>query len=273
VTVRINDVDCATVTPISVGQTLAGDLGIANATYCHSGVRGTAYNTVRFSFSGTAGDIVSIDLTSTTTSPAVLDTYLYLLDPNRAILAENDDIVSGKIRNSRIRQFVLTTTGTHYIDATSWSPTADATGTFNVRLYRCGDYVPAPGSTCNLDVDGDSIFDSTDALLALRRLAGFSGDAITGGITFRACATRTTGAAVGAFVDAQSNGLTLPLGMDIDGDGVANAATDGLMVLRAAQGVAGAALVSKAVNATGTRTSWTDVRTYLNQQCGLSLAP
>jgi serine protease len=273
VTVRINDVDCATVTPISMGQTLAGDLGIPNTTYCHSGVRGSAYNTVRYSFSGTAGDIVSIDLTSTTIGPPVLDTYVYLLDPNRAILTENDDIVSGKIRNSRIRQFTLTTTGTHYIDATTWSPTADATGTFNVRLYQCGDYVPVPSSTCNLDVDGDSIFDSTDALLALRRLAGFSGDAVAAGVSFRACATRTTGASVGAFVDAQSNGLNLPLGLDIDGDGVANAATDGLLVLRAALGVPGATLVFNAVNTAGSRTSWNDVRTYLNQQCGLSLAP
>jgi hypothetical protein len=124
-----------------------------------------------------------------------------------------------------------------------------------------------------LDVDGDSIFDSTDALLALRRLAGFSGDAVAAGVSFRACATRTTGASVGAFVDAQSNGLNLPLGLDIDGDGVANAATDGLLVLRAALGVPGATLVFNAVNTAGSRTSWNDVRTYLNQQCGLSLAP
>ena len=270
--VRITEVDCATLTPIATGETKAGSLDVSRpASYCHGGVRGPEFNTVRYSFSATAGDVVSIDVTSTTPGPAVLDPYVYLLNADRLVLAENDDIVSGQIRNSRIEQFKLTTTGTHYIDVTTWGSSADATGSYNVKLYGCGSYVAGP--TCNVDVDGDGIFDARDAQLLVRRLAGLSGAAITDGFSFRACATRTTDANVATFVDAQSKAASLPKPFDIDGDGVVSATTDGLMLLRVALGITGDAVVINATAPGAPRNTWALVRPYLVQQCGLVLAP
>lgn len=270
--VRITEVDCASVTPIAMGETKTGMLDVSQpANYCHGGVRGPEFNTVRYSFSATAGDVVSIDVKSTTALPQVLDPYVYLLDADRRVLVENDDIVSGQIRDSRIEQYLLTTTGTHYIDVTTWGSNADATGSYSVRLYGCGPYVQ--GTTCNVDVDGDGIFDSKDAQMMTRRLAGLSGSAITGGFTLRACATRTTGANVATFVDGQSSTASLPKPFDIDGDGVVSATTDGLMLLRVALGITGDAVVANAIAPGAPRNTWALVRPYLVQQCGLVLAP
>ena len=270
VSVRITEVDCATVTPIAMGETKSGLLDLAHPeNYCHGGVRGPEFNTVRYSFNAVAGDVVSIDVTSTTAAPPVLDPYLYLLGPNREILAENDDIVSSKIRDSRIQQFRLTTTGTHYIDVTTWGSSADATGTYDVRLYGCGPYVA--GATCNLDVDGDGIVDLTDAQLVLRRLLGFSGASLTASTTFRNCASRTTGANIAAFVDAQRLPVSNAIPFDIDGDGFVLPTTDGLMLLRAALGLSADAVVASATALGAPRRTWAAVRGHLNDVCAMGL--
>lgn len=271
VSVRITEVDCATVTPIAMGQTLAGtlDSGAPQGTYCRGGVRGPEFNTVRYGFTANAGDVVSMDVKSTTALPQVLDPYIYLLGPNREVLSENDDVVSTKIRDSRIEQFVLTTSGTHYIDVTTWSNSTDATGSYTVHLYGCGPYVA--GATCNLDIDGDGIADRGDAQLVLRRLLGFDGSSLSANSVFRGCATRKTGTDIANFVDPQR----LPVGgvipLDIDGDGLVLAATDGLMLLRAALGLTGGAVVAAATAPGAPRTSWNDVRSYLNDSCGMAL--
>lgn len=268
--VRITEVDCTTVTAIAMGETKSGTLDFAQpGNYCRGGVRGPEFNTVRYSFSAAAGEVVSIDVKSTTPRPLVLDPYVYLLDSDRRVLAENDDIVSGQIRDSRIEQFRLTTSGTHYIDVTTWGSVADATGSYTVTLYGCGPYVQ--GATCNLDVDGDGFFDTRDAQMLTRRLVGLTGTAITDGFTLRACATRTTGAEVASFVDAQSTTPSLPKPYDIDGDGVVSMATDGLMLLRLALGVTGDAVVANATAPGAPRNTWSQVKPYLVQQCGLVL--
>ncbi len=237
--------------------------------YCHGGVRGPEFNTVRYSFNAVAGDVVSIDVKSTTAGLAVLDPYLYLLGPNREILAENDDIVAAKVRDSRIQQFRLTTTGTHYLDVTTWGITADATGSYNVTLYGCGAYVP--DATCNVDVDGDGIFDATDAQILLRRLLGFNGAALSANASFRACATRTTGDNIATFIDAQRQPINGAIALDIDGDGLVLPTTDGLMLLRVALRLNGDAVTANAVAAGARRQSWSDIRAYLNGACALAL--
>ena len=270
VSVRVTEVDCSTVTPIAMGETKAGSLDAARpGDYCHGGVRGPEFNTVRYSFSANAGDVVSIDVKSTTPLPRILDPYVYLLGPDREVLIENDDIVSSKIRDSRIEQFRLTTTGTHYIDVTTWGISADATGSYTVNLYGCGKYVP--GAACNVDADGDGIVDRTDAQLVLRRLLGFDGAALTTASAFRTCATRTSGSSVASFVDAQRIPVSGAIPLDIDGDGLVLAATDGLMLLRAALGLTGDAVVAGATATGASRTTWEDVRGYLNGACGMAL--
>jgi serine protease len=135
-TVRITEVDCASVTPIALGETKTGTLDVSQpANYCHGGVRGPEFNTVRYSFSARVGELISIDLTSTTALPRVLDPYVYLLDADRRVLVENDDILEGKIRDSHIEQFVAPATGTYFIDVTTWGSKQDATGTYQLRLY------------------------------------------------------------------------------------------------------------------------------------------
>jgi serine protease len=271
VSVRITEVDCATVTPILMDETKTGSLDAAHPeNYCHGGVRGPEFNTVRYSFDAVAGDFVSIDVTSTTALPAVLDPYIYLLGPNREILTENDDIVSGQIRDSRIQKFRLTTSGTHYIDVTTWSNgNTDATGTYSVHLSGCGDYVPV--GSCNADINGDAIFDKDDAQLVLRRLFGFSASSLIANTKFRGCATRTAAIDIANFVDAQRVPVGGVIPLDIDGDGQVLATTDGLMLLRTALGLTGDAVVAGATAPGAPRSTWLAVRGYLNDSCGMTL--
>jgi serine protease len=271
VTVRITEVDCGVVTPINYGDTKSGTLDVLQpGNHCRGGVRGPEFNTARYSFNGTVGDVITVEVNSTAAPPAVLDPYVYLLDSNRRVLAENDDIVSGKLRDSRIQLFQLTSTGTHYIDVTTWGISADATGSYELKLTRCGSY--AGGATCNLDADGDAVFDARDAQLMLRRLAGFKGAALTEGTTSpRACAARVTATDVAAFVDSQSAPAIINKSLDIDGDGVVLANTDGLMLLRVALGLVGDAVVANATTPGAPRTTWALVKPYLVNQCGLVL--
>ena len=134
----------------------------------------------------------------------------------------------------------------------------------------CGTYVG--GTTCNLDADGDGLFEVRDAQLILRRLLGMKDAAITDGLAApRACATRKLGSDVATFVDNQNAALPKPL--DIDGDGQVHATTDGLMLLRVALRLGGDAVVANAAVAGLPRTTWAQVRPYLVMQCGLTPAP
>ena len=271
VNVSIADVDCASDTPIGFGETKSGVIDAAlPANYCHGGARGSDYNTVRYSFEGQAGDIVSIDLTSTTASPEILDTYLFLLDPNRVVIAQNDDVVPNQNRNSRLSSILLTQSGTHYIEATTWHPTVDATGTYDLVLH-CGAYTA--GTSCSVDADGDGLVRVADGLLLMRRFAGASNLSLTGGMAFGSCATRTTGAAIAAFADPQTLATSSLPALDIDGDGKVLATTDGLLLVRALLGLTGDAVVSGALAPTATRSTWPAIRSYLNGQCGLALLP
>ena len=271
--VRITEVDCASVTPIAVGQTLTGHIGQPDETYCRGGVRGPEFDTVRYRFTGSAGQVVSVDLVSTTPSSAgVLDPYVYLLDSDKRVLEENDDITPGIVRDSRIRRYVLPASGDYFIDVTTWSPTQDARGTYSLHLYGCGDY--APGAHCNVDVDGDQAFDRIDAQLVLRHLFGLSPTALREGLTTPdACVTRTD-AALAAFIEtlrAPVAALGNLAALDLDGNGRVEALTDGLMLLRVTLGLTGTAVTADALGETPTRSDWAAIRAYLNSQCGLSL--
>ena len=54
--------------------------------------------------------------------------------------------------------------------------------------------------------------------------------------------------------------------LDIDGDRIVDPLTDGLLLARAMMGLTGAAVINNAIGANAARTSWAQIRLYLNQQ-------
>ncbi|MGI8919174.1 MAG: M12 family metallo-peptidase [Pyrinomonadaceae bacterium] len=116
------------IVPISLGQTINGSLASND---CRSSQRENTYAD-QYSFSGTAGEQVSIALTST---GSTYDTYLYLLGPTGAVVAENDDIEGGVQLDSRIPVngfFSLPVSGSYIIESTSYDPSI--TGAYTLSL-------------------------------------------------------------------------------------------------------------------------------------------
>jgi hypothetical protein len=98
----------------------------------------------------------------------------------------------------------------------------------------------------------------TDGLLILRYLNGATGTALTDNAT-GATASRSDAAAIKAYLDAVLSKL------DVDGNGVSDAATDGVLILRYLLGIRGAALTrdALAVSPPATRTLPADIEVYL----------
>jgi len=59
---------------------------------------------------------------------------------------------------------------------------------------------------------------------------------------------------------------TLVSTLDIDGDCIVDPLTDGLLLTRAMIGLTCTAVTNNAIGANATRTSWAQIRLYLNQQ-------
>ncbi len=99
---------------MTIGGTYSGTLA---ATDCTAGVRGAAYYTDRYSFTGSSGQRISIQLKS-----SVFDTYLYLKNPSGTVIASNDD--GGGGTNSRVPAssgyFTLPVAGAYVIEVTSY---------------------------------------------------------------------------------------------------------------------------------------------------------
>jgi hypothetical protein len=109
--------------PIAAGQTINDALTTSDCVFS-----GTTRRVDVYQFHGTAGQQVVINLTS-----AAFDTYLYLLNPNNQIIAEDDD--GGDGNNSRIPEsgsFTLPVTGTYTIYATSFFN--GSTGAYSLNL-------------------------------------------------------------------------------------------------------------------------------------------
>ena len=147
---------------------------------------------------------------------------------------------------------------------------ADGDVSFNVVLAAAvgGDYAgidPPDVSVTNLDnegpaldVDGNTNADAaTDGILIIRYLFGFRGDPlITGAVA--GTATRTTSADIEAALDTSLATL------DADGNGVRDAATDGILIIRYLFGFRGDSLVEGAVGAGATRTTGPEVAAFLD---------
>src|SRR6185503_5876522 len=115
-------------TAISSGQTINATLTSSDCFFS-----GTTRFVDVYSFSGTAGQQVVLNMTSTT-----FDTYLYLLNSSSQLIAEDDDGGSGT--NSRIPffsgTFTLPATGNYTIYATSYSfdGFTGGTGSYSISL-------------------------------------------------------------------------------------------------------------------------------------------
>ncbi|MGK7903902.1 MAG: FG-GAP-like repeat-containing protein [Hormoscilla sp.] len=104
----------------------------------------------------------------------------------------------------------------------------------------------------NLDIDGNGQTDAlTDGILALGYLLGFRGDDLIGddvGGAVGVGATRSTAEAITNYLDLERNGI-----LDVDGNGVADALTDGSLILRYLFGLSGDPLISGVVAPDATR--------------------
>ena len=131
-------------------------------------------------------------------------------------------------------------------------------GTCTVTASQLGDAnyaTPAPVSQsvtifATLDVDasgvaGTQYHATTDGLLIMRYLLNVTGPALTAGLT-GPTAVRTDPAALLAHLNAMRSAL------DVDGNTVVDAATDGVLILRYLLGIRGSALIAGAVGSTPT---------------------
>jgi hypothetical protein len=93
-----------------------------------------------------------------------------------------------------------------------------------------------------LDVDGNGFVEPEfDGLLALRHMLGLTGNALAQD-ALGAGATRTTGGAIASYLEG------LGANLDLDGDGVVRATTDGVILARYLRNVREAAMTASAIN-------------------------
>ena len=97
------------------GVTASGSLASGD---CTQGARGSSYYTDRYSFTATAGQKVSLQLSS-----SAFDSFIYLKNASGTVLTSNDD--GGGGTNSRIPAtsgyYTLTTAGTYTVEVTSYA--------------------------------------------------------------------------------------------------------------------------------------------------------
>ena len=105
----------------------------------------------------------------------------------------------------------------------------------------------------NIDIDGSGTADAlTDGVLIVRHLFGFSSDSLIRGAV-AANATRTSSQAIQAYISQIESSL------DIDRNGIADALTDGVLIVRHLFGFSGDALIADAIAGNATRTSAVEI--------------
>jgi hypothetical protein len=123
-------------TPISIGQTVNGNLAVSD---CESPIKGlntqgVGFRAARYTFAASAGQPISINLTS-----FQFDTFVTLIGPNGNILLTDDD--SGGGTNSRIPggsgMLTLGLSGTHTIEVSSFG--VQQTGAYSLTLDGTAD--------------------------------------------------------------------------------------------------------------------------------------
>jgi hypothetical protein len=124
----------------------------------------------------------------------------------------------------------------------------------------------ASSVACNLDADASNTTrTTTDAALAVRYMQGRRGGALTTGMK--------QGSISNAGIERNLSVLYGARFLDVDGNGLIDAATDGVLLLRALLGFRDDALIASALGAAPPNGAWRNtaaaVRAYLSDQCGL----
>ena len=113
---------------------------------------------------------------------------------------------------------------------------------------------------CSFDIDGSGqTTANVDAVLLLRHLQGFTGDAVTTG-ALSSNSKRKTATEIQTY-------LRGPV-LDIDNDGRQSPLTDGVLITRYIQGIRGLALTKGALGAGALRTDPTDIVNYIESVDG-----
>ena len=87
-------------------------------------------------------------------------------------------------------------------------------------------------------------------------------------------ATLIVGGGWARFLVTTGNEIGSACTLDVDGNGMQDALTDGLMIIRALFGLTGTAVTNAAIGGgTPTRTTWAQIQPYLNGNCGGGFAP
>jgi len=112
--------------------------------------------------------------------------------------------------------------------------------------------------TVNLDIDGNGETDAlTDGVLALRYLSGSTGDDLINN-SIGPNAQRVTAAEIVAYLDSARSTM-----LDVDGNGIADAMTDGFLLIGYLFEITGDALISGAIGEGATRTNASDIINFL----------
>lgn len=185
---------------------------------------------------------------------------------------------------------VLVTSGQVAFDSTNWNvPQAvSLTGVadFNVDGDQSGSITltvipsvstaefhsvdPVSFSATNVDLDQPSLDPdadgnsraTSDGILFLRRMAGFTGATLTDGAV-SPDGRRSSSAAIGSYIDSMNSGS-----LDIDGDGFARATSDGILILRYLAGFTGLTLTDGAISPIGSRRTPAEVIAHLDSVVG-----
>ncbi len=109
-----------------------------------------------------------------------------------------------------------------------------------------------------IDIDGNGVADAlTDGVLIVRDLFGFSGDSLIDG-AIGTNAARTSADEIQAYISQIESSI------DVDGNGVADALTDGVLIVRHLFGFSGDSLIDGAIGTNATRSTAEEIASAIN---------
>jgi hypothetical protein len=89
---------------------------------------------VYYTFRAEEGEILTIEMQRVS---GTLDPYLQVLDSDRYVVADNDDVIEGGSHNARVDNFLVQKTGVYIVVASRYGETAgDTVGNFLLSVYE-----------------------------------------------------------------------------------------------------------------------------------------